>query len=82
MNDETLKRTARETFSMMLDPFSDLGMRTMKKKLEQAQCQRKSRISSGVSRVIGLAAVVIENIMDYQEKNEAGSTPAGLWDLP
>jgi hypothetical protein len=69
MKDEALQRAAQKTFSMMLDPFSELGARTMKKKMEEAHCQRESRISPGVARVIGAAAVVIENILDYQEKS-------------
>ena len=68
MNNEALAKAARRIFSMPLDPFSELGKRTMMRRLQEARCIRRGqRISPALVTIIGAPSVVIENILDYQE---------------
>jgi DNA repair protein RadC len=74
MDNEALKKAARLAFSMQLDAFSELGQRTIKKRLAELDALEKPRrLSPAISKVIGMPAVIIENILDYQEAQSAES---------
>jgi hypothetical protein len=76
LDNDALSKVARQVFSMQLDPFSELGQRAMRKRLAAVEALNKpNRISPAITRIIGLAATVIENILNYQDATRPAETP-------
>lgn len=75
MNDETLIKAARDVFGMRLDPFSELGRRTIRRRLEEAHClPLKSYVSPALKTIIGTPVLLIEQMMNYQESQQSLET--------
>jgi hypothetical protein len=71
LDNEGLKKIAKQVFSMQFDPFSELGQRAMKKRLAEAGASDTKRISPSVSKIIGMPSGIIENILNYQDARQA-----------
>jgi hypothetical protein len=68
MDNDALVKAAKRAFLMQFDPFSELGKRTMKRRLMECQWVRTSkRMSPALATIIGEPSQIIDNILDYQE---------------